>query len=95
MQFVKSLVVIFCFVRLNFAAVRSCIEEDMKNRLCFKSIDGNNVTYVAPYPLALNTTVVLREIIDINEKESSITVRVFLVTKWRDPGIGLSNGSNG
>ena len=95
MQFFKTLVVIFCFVRLNFAAVRSCIEEDVKNRLCFKSMDGNNVTYVVPYPLALNTTVILREIIDINEKESSITVRVFLVTKWRDKGIGLSNGTTG
>ena len=95
MQFVKSLVVILCFVRLIFASVKSCIEEDMKNRLCYKIIDGNNVTYVDPYPLALNTTVILREIIDINEKESSITVRVFLVTKWRDPGIGLSNGSTG
>ena len=58
-------------------------------------MDGNNVTYVAPYPLVLNTTVILREIIDINEKESSITVRVFLVTKWRDPGIDLSNGTTG
>ena len=95
MQFVKSLIVIFCYVRLNFAAVRSCIEEDVKNRLCFKSMDGSNVTYVAPYPLVLNTTVILREIIDINEKESSITVRVFLVTKWRDPGIDLSNGTTG
>ena len=72
MQFVKSLIVIFCYVRLNFAAVRSCIEEDVKNRLCFKSMDGSNVTYVAPYPLVLNTTVILREIIDINEKESSM-----------------------
>ena len=44
-------------------------------------------------PLALNTTVVLKEIIDIDEKESSITVRVSLQTAWRDPRIGLSNGT--
>ena len=78
MQFVKSLVVIFCILRLNLAAIKSCIEEHKKNRLCFKSMEGNNVMYVDPYPLALNTTVILREIIDINEKESSITVPVFL-----------------
>ena len=95
MQFVKSLVVIFCILRLNLAAIKSCIEEHKKDKICFKSIDGINTTYLAPYPLVLNTTMILKEIIEINEKESSITVRVILVAKWKDPGIGLSNGTTG
>ena len=95
MQLAKSLVVIFCILRLNLAAVKSCIEEHKKDKICFKSIDGINTTYLAPYPLVLNTTMILKEIIEINEKESSIAVRVILVTKWKDPGIGLSNGTTG
>ena len=95
MQFVKTLVVILSILRLNYAAVRSCIEEDEKNKICLKSIDGSKATYLAPYPLVLNTTMILKEIIDINEKESSITVRIIVLAKWRDSGIGLSNGTTG
>ena len=89
MQLNKTLVVIFCILRLNFADLLSCSKEVRKNEICLKT----NETYIEPYPLALNTTVVLKEIIEINEKESSITVRVGLVTAWRDPRIGLSKGS--
>ena len=79
----------FCILRLNFADVMSCSKEVRENEICLKT----NETYVEPYPLALNTTVVLKEIIEINEKESSITVRVSLQTTWRDPRIGLSKGT--
>ena len=89
MQLNKSLVVIFCILRLNFADIMSCSKEDKKNKICLKTDE----TYVEPYPLALNTTVILKEIIEINEKESSITVRVGLQTVWRDPRIGLSKGT--
>ena len=101
MQLIKSLVVIFSILRLNFAAVRSCIKEDVKNTICVKSMGGGNTTYVNPFynahnqPLVLNTTIDLKEVIEINEKDSSIMVRVVLLTEWRDPRIGLSNGSTG
>ena len=81
MQLNKSLVVMFCILRLNFADVMSCSKEVRKNEICLKTDE----TYVEPYPLALNTTVVLKEIIDIDEKESSITVRV---TRCLKMGIG-------
>ena len=95
MELFKILVVILSIFRINFAAVMSCIEEDKKNRICFKSMGGSNSTYVFPYPLVVNTTMKLKEISEINEKDSSITVLVILVTKWRDPGIGLSNRTAG
>ena len=101
MQLIQSLVVIFSILRLNFAAVRSCIEEDVKNTICVKSMGDGNTTYVNPYhnahnqPLELNTTIDLKEVIEINEKDSSIMVRVILMTRWRDPRLGLSNGSSG
>ena len=95
MQSMRTLVVIFCIFRLNFATIRSCIKENEENRICFLSIGGINTGYVAPFPLVLNTTMVLREVIEINEKESSITVQVIFVTTWIDPRIGLSKGTIG
>ena len=95
MELFKILVVILSILRINFAPVTSCIEEDKKNIICFKSMGGSNSTYVFPYPLVVNTTMKLKEISEINEKDSSITVLVILVTKWRDPGIGLSNRTAG
>ena len=86
MQLVKTLVVMFSILRLNFAAVNNCNEEDVKDTLCLK-------TNVNCCPLVVNTTIALKEIIEISEKESSITVRVTLTTLWRDPRVGLSNGS--
>ena len=95
MQLAKSLVVVLCLLRLNFAAVSSCMEEHKKNKICIKGMAESNANYVDPYPLVLNTTMNLKEIIKINEKESSITIRVILDTTWRDPSIGLSNGTTG
>ena len=94
-QLNKSLVIMFCILRLTFAAenVKTCKEENVKNEICLKSLDGSNATYTDPFPLDLNTTMVLKEIIEINEKESSITVRVILITAWIDPGLGLSKGT--
>ena len=97
MQLNKSLVIMFCILRLTFAAenVKTCKEENVKNEICLKSLNGRNATYTDPFPLALNTTMNLKEIIEIDEKESSITVRVLLSTTWIDPGLGLSNGTTG
>ena len=95
MQSIKTLMVIFCILRLNFATTRSCIKENEENRICFLSIGGIDTGYVAPNPLVLNTTMILREVIEINEKESSITVQVILITTWIDPRVGLSKGTIG
>ena len=95
MQLHKSLVVMFYILRLNFAAenIKTCKEENVKNEICLKSLDGINATYADPFPLALNTTMILKEIIEINEKDNSITVMVVLITAWIDPGLGLSKGT--
>ena len=77
MQLVKKLVVILSILRLNFAAVnvRTCKEEIEKNKICFKNIVGSNTTlvdsYRPPSPVVVNSTVMLKEVIEINEKESS------------------------
>ena len=99
MQFVKILNIILSILRLNVVAVngsvKSCKEEIEKNRICFKNIVGSNTTYVDSYqppsPVVVNSTIMLLEVIEINEKESSITVRVLLITRWSDPRVGLSN----
>ena len=85
----------FYILRLNFAAenIKTCKEENVKNEICLKSLDGINATYADPFPLALNTTMILKEIIEINEKDNSITVMVVLTTAWIDPGLGLSKGT--
>ena len=86
MQLVNSLVLLLCVLRVTYATINSCEEETMKNVICSKSTE-----YDPPFPLDLNSTMMLKEIIEINEKENSIIVRVKLVTVWRDPGICLSN----
>ena len=91
MQLVNSLVLILCILRVTYATINSCEEETRKNVICSKSTKGSNTEYEPPFPLDLNSTMMLKEIIEINEKENSIIVRVKLVTVWRDPGICLSN----
>ena len=47
--------------------------------------------YTKPFPLLLNTTMKIREFISIDENENSISIRVNMVSTWKDSGLNCSN----
>ena len=51
----------------------------------------NEDSYTKPYPLLLNTTFKIREFISIDENEHSISIRVNLLSKWKDSGLKCSD----
>ena len=56
-------------------------------RICRKRNEG----YLKPFPLNLKTKIELKEIVDINEDEKSITIQMNMLTLWKDSGIDRSN----
>ena len=67
-----------------FCIVRSCTKENFENKVCET---GDYQTF----PIELNTVLVLREIIKINEEENSITMQMTLATFWTDLSLAASN----
>ena len=86
----KSLMVLTCFFKLNNAQLKSCLKEEVAAKICLKSSEG----YLKPFPLNLTTKIELKEIVDIDEDEKSITIQMNLLTRWEDKGIGRSNASD-
>ena len=56
-------------------------------KISFTNKDG----YIKPFPLFLNTTFKIREFIGIDENENSISIRVNLLSRWKDSGLKCSN----
>ena len=82
--------VLTCFFKLNHAQLKSCLEEEDAAKICLKSSEG----YLKPFPLNLTTKIELKEIVDIDEDEKSITIQMNLLTRWNDKGIDRSNASD-
>ena len=90
MYLAKSLIVLTCLYKLNHALLKSCLIEQHANRICHKRNEG----YLKPFPLNVSTRIELKEIVDINEDEKSITLQMVMVTIWKDSGIDRSNSSD-
>ena len=58
-----------------------------QKKISFTNEDG----YIMPFPLFLNTTFKIRELIGIDENENSITIRVNLLSRWKDSGLKCSD----
>ena len=78
------------FFKLNHAQLKSCQKEEDAAKICLKSNEG----YLKPFPLILTTRIELKEIVDIDEDEKSITIQMNLLTRWKDKGIDRSNASD-
>ena len=52
------------------------------------------IGYVVPFPVVLDTLFDLKEIVDINEDEKSITVQLLFAIFWKDSQIYRSNGTS-
>ena len=90
MHVMKNIILIPLFFELNLAVLKSCINETYQPRICLKGKDG----YKEPFPIILSTKLKLKEIIDINADKNSISCQVQMVSKWKDPLLGTSNGTN-
>ena len=90
MYIVASLFVVIAFFGITWAELKSCLIEEEQPRICFTEKEA----YVKPFPIVLNTTMYLREIVDINENEKSISTYMALYSFWKDPGLQVSNRTN-
>ena len=90
MFFDKSLIVFACLFKLNYAQLKSCLKEEHAHRICHKRDEG----YIEPFPLNVSTRIELKEIVDIDTDDKSITIQLAMLTYWKDSGLDRSNASD-
>ena len=84
--------VLVALFQLNWAELKSCLEEQNQPNICFKAMKGE-IGYVNPFPVVVNTLFELKEIVDIDEDEKSITAQLLFSILWKDSQIYRSNGT--
>ena len=88
----KHLLFIFCTIKVCLAELRisdlkSCKEEKHESKICLTGENG----YLKPFPVIVDSNLVLRNLIEIDENKKSISAQFELWTGWEDPRIALSN----
>ena len=86
---------VFCIFQQSNAELRTsdlknCKEEKHKSKICVTGENG----YFKPFPAIVNSDLILRNIIEIDQNKNSISAQFELWTFWEDPGITLSNSSS-
>ena len=89
MNLAKFLVILTCLIKLNYADLKSCLREEEAPRICHKTNEG----YLKPFPLNLTTKIELKQIVDIDENEKSVTIQMNMLSLWKDSGIARSNST--
>ena len=79
-----------CSARFSISDLKSCKEEIHVSKICLTNENG----YFKPFPVVVDSELVLNHLIEINENKNSITAQFELWTWWVDPGIALSNASS-
>ena len=75
--------------KLRISDLKNCKEESQESIICLSGENG----YFKPFPVMVDSELVLRNIIGIDESKNSISAQLQLWTRWVDPGIALSNES--
>ena len=78
-----------CIAKLRISDLKNCKDESPESIICLTGKNG----YFKPFPVIVDSELVLRNLIGIDENKNSITVQLVLWTWWVDPGIALSNQS--
>ena len=92
-MYVKQCLIIFIAIfEFISAQLLSCSLENEQPKVCFKGKES--IANADPFPLALNTTLKLQNIVDIDENEKSISIQMSLISKWKTPGLDRSKGTN-
>ena len=91
----KYLLFVFCtfkssIAELKISDLKSCKEEKHESKICLTGDNG----YLKPFPASVDSDLVLRNIIEIDQNKNSISAQFELWTSWEDPGITLSNISS-
>ena len=92
----KYLLFIFCTIKLclaelSIADLKSCKEEKHESKICLTGENG----YFKPFPVFVDSDLVLENIIEIDQNKNSISAQFTLITHWVDTGIALSNKASG
>ena len=80
-----------CIAELHTFDLKNCKEERQKSKICLTSENG----YFKPFPVFVDSDLVLENIIEIDQNKNSISAQFTLMTHWIDTGIALSNKSSG
>ena len=78
-----------CSARLKISDLKSCKEESHNSKICLTGENG----YSKPFPVNVDSELILRNIIEIDENKNSISTNIELFTWWLDLGIAISNNS--
>ena len=80
-----------CIARLKISDLKSCKEERHESIICLTGENG----YFKPFPVFVDSDLVLENIIEIDQNKNSISAQFTLITHWVDTGIALSNKASG
>ena len=92
----RFLLFVFCILkpsiaRLKISDLKNCKEEKQESKICLTGKNG----YSKPFPVSVDSNLVLRNLIEVDENKNSIGAQFTLWTYWADHGISLSNVSSG
>ena len=76
-----------CSARLKISELKSCKEESHNSKICLTGKNG----YFKPFPVIVDTNLILRNLIEIDENKNFISAQIELWTAWEDPGIAFTN----
>ena len=87
MEVIKIMLVFALLFELNWAQLQSCNEEKDQPKICSKGQIG----FSEPFPVKLNTTLYLEQIVGIDEDEKSISIQMSFISNWKDSRLDRSN----
>ena len=76
-----------CIAELHTFDLKNCKEERHKSKICSTSENG----YFKPFPVIVDSDLLLKNIRKIDENEKSISAHFELTTLREDSGVTLSN----
>ena len=77
-----QIVIIVCLFKVVFSELKNCNDTNNPYKICVNSVEN----YRPTHPHELDTTLVLNEIVGIDEDENSISIQAMLISTWkRDP----------
>ena len=90
MKILTLLLLIFNLLHDSVLAnLKSCTNETEQLKICFTGKNG----YVNPFPVNVDTFLLVREVNEINVDKNFISIHAYLMTQWKDPGISTPNDS--
>ena len=71
--------------------LKSCDEKHDELAVCYLNKEGYKGPLSNSSQITLKPTLTLRAVTEINENENSISIRLNLISRWKDSGLNCSN----